>query len=174
MSLQTYATYATIIPTITICSLLLSAYNLFASHPCTLCFSYNYSLFCSQSFCKHYTYSLNLFNRNLNFTTQQHNTRRTELQLTFVCFVLSFYMRTPSVYRIFSKQKAHDLVFSRTLLRPLVYVHSHTCLSFMLVAIGLFERSSMYLLVCICVLCTHCLLLRLLSLCLRYLFLSHS
>ena len=40
--------------------------------------------------------------------------------LTVICFVVSFYIRAPSVSRTFSNLKV---------LRSLVYVHSHTCLS---------------------------------------------
>ena len=61
-----------------------------------------------------------------------------------VCFVWPFHMGTPSVCGIYSKC-IHDLVFSRTLSRNLVNVYSHTCLSLMLVVVGLFERCSMYL-----------------------------
>ena len=43
--------------------------------------------------------------------------------------------------------------FSKTLLQPFAYVHSHTCLSLMLVVGGLFERCLIYLLVCICAMC---------------------
>ena len=34
-------------------------------------------------------------------------------------------------------------------MRPLVYVHSHTCLSLMFVVVGLFGACSMYIRVCI-------------------------
>ena len=43
----------------------------------------------------------------------------------------------------------HVLAFSRTLLRPLVYVHSHICPFLLLVVVGLFGRCLMYLLGCI-------------------------
>ena len=104
--------------------LFLSAYNLFASHTCSLCFSHNYS----------HNYSAN--NRICFFHMQLH-TRLTELTLTVARFVLLFYICTPTVCRTFSK---------RTLSRPLVYVYSHTCLSLMLVVVSLFECIR-----CICV-----------------------
>ena len=112
-------------------------------------------------------------NPNCFVHTQLH-TRLTEFLLTAVCFVLPFYSPTHLVKRMFLKQKVRVHAFSRTLSLPLVYVHSHSGLSLMLVVVGLFGTCSMYLLVCVCVLCTYCLLMRFLSLCLRYLPLSYS
>ena len=60
LSALSYTTYTTTITTITTCSVFLSAYNHFASHICFLFFSYDYSLLCTQPFCKHYTSSLQL------------------------------------------------------------------------------------------------------------------
>ena len=54
----TVQTCATIITRITIRSLFLSAYNLFASHCCSLFFSHDYSLFCSQPLCKQYAMAI--------------------------------------------------------------------------------------------------------------------
>ena len=64
-TVQTYATYTTLITTITIRSLLLYNYNLFESHTCSLFFSHENSLFCLQSFCKLYTYSLHFHSDDL-------------------------------------------------------------------------------------------------------------
>ena len=49
---KTYTKYRTIVTTITIHSIFLSADNLFASHASTLYLSHGYSLFCSQPFSK--------------------------------------------------------------------------------------------------------------------------
>ena len=64
-TVQTYTMYTKI----TVRFLFLSAYNLFASRTCTLFLSHDYSLFCLQTFCKQYTYSLLLHNDDL----QTHN-----------------------------------------------------------------------------------------------------
>ena len=77
------------------------------------------------------------------FVYTQLHTRRAEFLLTVVCLVLPYYGLTRSVKRTFLKQKVSVLAFSRTLSQPLVYVHSHTCLSLMLVVVGLY-RCSMY------------------------------
>ena len=57
-----------------------SAYNLFASHTCTLFFSHDYSLFCSQPFVS--TYSLDL--HKSYFQTRNRNLSQgwTDLQMT--------------------------------------------------------------------------------------------
>ena len=138
----------------------------------------NYSfviLICLQTFCK-----LNLFVILLTglfailltsffvsstliryiFTTKncksQLHTRLTKLLLTAACFVLPFNLSTSSVYRIFPKQKVHDLAFSRTLSLQFVYVHFRTCLSLILIVVGLFGKRSMYFVFassCICLRC---------------------
>ena len=73
--------------------------------------------------------------------------------LLVVCFVLAFYSSTRSIKRTFLSSKIPVFAFSMTLLRPFVYVNSHTCFSLMLVVCDLFERSSMYLLMSVCVVC---------------------
>ena len=103
------------------------------------------------------------------FVHTQLHTRLIEFLLTVVRFFWPFYKRTSSICRTFPKQKVHDLAFSKTLSRKLVYMHSHTYLSLMLIVVSLFGRHSMDLLVCICLLCKHELLLRLLSLYLSFL-----
>ena len=84
-SVQTYTTYTTMITTITILSLFLFACNLFARHTCTLFFSHNYSLLCSQFFffCKRQHF----FVRSSQEKQQLH-AALTELLLTATCFVL--------------------------------------------------------------------------------------
>ena len=76
------------------------------------------------------------------------NTKLTEFLLTFVCYALSFYSATTSGKQTFLNWKVRVLGFYRTLSRPFVYVHSHTCLSFMLVVIGLLGSCSMHLQMC--------------------------
>ena len=106
--------------TITIRSLFLSDYNFFASH--------TWTLFCTQLRCS------NTQLHKILTDLQKHST---------------FYIRRPLVFRIFSKQQVRVLAFSRILSWQLVHVQSHTRLSRMLVGGGLFERCSIYLLVCI-------------------------
>ena len=115
-------------------------------------FSHNYSLFCSQPFCKHYTYSLDLHNGDFQTTMQVH-TRLIKLPLTLACFVLPFYIRTPSVCRTFTNQKVRVIAFSRTLLRPLVYVYSYTCEQIFRHACCYWFACPKDLLVCICAVC---------------------
>ena len=78
ITVQTYITYTTI----TIRTLFLSAYNLFASHTCTLFFSHDYSLFGSQYFLQ----ALHLFvrssQRRSSNTQPQLQTRLIKLLLT--------------------------------------------------------------------------------------------
>ena len=76
------------------------------------------------------------------------------------------------VFRMFSKWKIRVLLLSKILSWKLVHVHFHTCQPRILNVGGLFGMCSM--LMCICVSCTHCLLLRLLALCLLYLSLLRS
>ena len=106
-----------------------------------------------------------------NFKPQLY-ARLIELLLTVVCFVLPFYMRTHSVCRMSLKYKPHDLAFLRTLSQQLVYVNSHTCLSFLFVVVGLFGRCSISICICWCVLGIHSLLLLLFSLYMHYLSLG--
>ena len=107
-----------------------------------------------------FLWALHLFVRSSQrrFSNTKLHTRQTELLLTTVCFVLPFNIRTPSICRTFLKWEVRVLAFSRTLSRPLVYVHSNTCLLLMLVVIDLFGRCSMPLLfhphgLCFCSFC---------------------
>ena len=105
----------------TIRSLFLSAYNLFANHTCTV--------FCKQLGCS-----------NTQLFVHSHlHTRLIEFLLTLVCYILSFYTPTRSIKRTLLKQEVRLLAIQRTLSRPFVYVHSHTCLFIMLIVVGLFE-----------------------------------
>ena len=70
------------------------------------------------------------------------------------CSVLPLYSPISLVKRTFLKQKVLVVAFSRTLLQPFVYVHSHTCFSFKIVVGRLFERYSIYLLVYSRVVCS--------------------
>ena len=96
-------------------------------------------------FCKQYTYSVDLYN-----TQPQLHTKLIELLLTAARFVIPFYIRTPSVFRMFKKYKVHVLVSSRILQRQLMHVHSHTSVCRILVDVGFDVR------VCLCrVYCVH-------------------
>ena len=88
LCLPMFLTYATITTTITACSLFLSAYNLFVSHTCELFFSYIYSIFCSQHFCKHLLVRSSQ-RRSLNTEPHLHTTL-TELLLTSCPLCLAF------------------------------------------------------------------------------------
>ena len=76
---------------------------------------------------------------------------------TVVHFIMLFYIPMSSVWCRFWKWKVHCFLFTKILLRlPYLYsACSHTCLFLMLVVVGLRVRW-----ICLCVLCTHCLLLR--------------
>ena len=119
----------------------------------------NYSLFCSQR-----RFSYHVFSIHMHFQT-----RLIEFLLTVVvCFVLPFYSPTPSIKLTFFKQKVAVLAFWRILSRACtIYLsnrHAHCCW-FIWTTFDVFV--SVYL-------CIHCLLLRSLSLRLRFLFLSFS
>ena len=60
-----------------------------------------------------------------------------------------FHNPTRSVKRTFLKLNVLVLAFLINLLQPFVYEHSQTCLSLTFVFGGLFERCSIYLLMCI-------------------------
>ena len=81
---------------------------------CSIFFSHNHLVVYSQR-------------RSLN--TQLH-TKLTEFLLTVVSFVLHFHIPTRSVKWTFLKKKVRILSFSRTLSRPLVYVH-HAYVSYL-------------------------------------------
>ena len=99
-------------------------------HTCSLFFSHDNSLFCSQPFCKQYIYSLDLYSGDLptrNFTPDWLNYN----------WLLSA-LPGPFIHaRLQSAEPSQSSRFMRTLSRKLVYVHSHTCLTGMLV-VGLF------------------------------------
>ena len=106
-----------------------TSYTTITTH--SLFLSHNYSLFCSQPFCRQHLFVI-LYSEELQ--TMQLHTRLTEILLTAVCIVcLDFlYTHAFSLQNV-RKQKVRVLAFSRTLQRSFVYVHSHTCLSLMLI-----------------------------------------
>ena len=115
-------------------------------------------------------YSLDLYSEQLqarNFTQGWLNYNWL-LPVFLGPFIL--HTSTYSLCIMFMFSPSRELYISR----KLVFVHSHTCLSLMLVVVGSFRNCSMHLIVCICVLGIHKLLLRLLSLCLRSLSLLYS
>ena len=74
-------------------------------------------------------YSLDLFREEFQTKSAASHARLIELLLTVICFVLPLYSPTSSIKRKFLKKNVHVLAFSRTLLIPLAYVPSHTCLT---------------------------------------------
>ena len=103
--------------TITIHSLFLSAYNLFASRSCTL--------FCTQLRCSN---------------TQLHS-RLTELQLTIVCFVLLFCSPTTNVLEV---EGSRSRLLENSIATACICASSYMS-SVILVVGDLFEKCLVYL-----------------------------
>ena len=108
-------------------------------------------------------------NRN-SFVLMELHTKLTELLLTRCPLCLDhLYAYAFSLQNVFKVKVSHSCLFENSI----VYMHFHTCLSLMLVVVGLFGKCSMYSLVCICVhAASYCFCF--LYVCVIYLFHTHD
>ena len=103
-----YVAVFNLIPSITTCSL----------------FLHNYSLFCLQPFRKHCTYSLGLYNGDVQNTMQLH-IRLNELQLAAARFVLTFYMCFFSLQKVLNVEGSRSSLLENSLVTACICALSH-------------------------------------------------
>ena len=123
-------------------------YGLFVSHTCPLCFSHDYSLLCSQPFCKQRTYSFDLRGRDLqirNCTQDWCNYFSLTPRLSFTFFQTNKIILRNVLEAEDSRSHLLEDSNTTTLLFLHSYISPHACCCWI--------RFLMYLLACICAVC---------------------
>ena len=119
-----------------------------------------------------------LFAKSLQLFCSQATSHKADWILTDYCplCLAVLYMHNFSLQKVLKVEGSRSRLLENSIATACICTFSYLSVPFffMLVVVGLFGMCSMYLLVCICVLRTHCLLLRSLSLRLRFLSLSYS